>query len=50
LAIADRVVRLHRGTIYAENAEGHGLQIKVSLPLADSADGSQAGPRQASMG
>jgi two-component system, OmpR family, sensor histidine kinase CpxA len=37
LAIADRVVRLHQGTIYAENAAGNGLEIKVSLPLADSA-------------
>jgi two-component system, OmpR family, sensor histidine kinase CpxA len=35
LAIADRVVRLHGGTIRADNAGEHGLQIRISLPLED---------------
>lgn len=32
LAIADRVVRMHGGTIRAENALPHGLQIDILLP------------------
>lgn len=32
LAIADRVVRLHGGTIRAENAAPHGLKIEIVLP------------------
>ncbi len=32
LAIAERVVRLHHGTIRAENAAPHGLQVEISLP------------------
>ena len=32
LAIADRVVRLHAGTIRAENAAPHGLRIEIVLP------------------
>ncbi|QNI32723.1 HAMP domain-containing protein [Alloacidobacterium dinghuense] len=32
LAIADRVIRSHKGTIRAENAMPHGLQINISLP------------------
>ncbi len=32
LAIADRVVRIHGGTIHAENAEPHGLQVEIILP------------------
>jgi two-component system sensor histidine kinase CpxA len=32
LAIADRVIRIHGGTIRAENAEPHGLRIEIVLP------------------
>ena len=32
LAIADRVVRIHGGTICAENAEPRGLRIEIVLP------------------
>lgn len=32
LAIADRVVRIHGGTIRAENAVPHGLRIEILLP------------------
>lgn len=32
LAIADRVIRVHGGTIHAENAAPHGLRIKIALP------------------
>jgi two-component system sensor histidine kinase CpxA len=32
LAIADRVVRIHGGTIRAENAAPHGLRIEIVLP------------------
>ena len=32
LAIAERVVRLHHGTICAENAIPQGLQVKINLP------------------
>jgi len=32
LAIADRVVRIHGGTIRAENAEPHGLRVEIALP------------------
>lgn len=32
LAIADRVIRIHRGTIRAENAATHGLSIEIILP------------------
>ncbi len=34
LAIADRVVRAHGGAITAANLEPHGLEIRVTLPLA----------------
>ncbi|MGB7264369.1 MAG: ATP-binding protein, partial [Terracidiphilus sp.] len=34
LAIADRVVRLHHGSIRAENATPHGLQVQIELPAA----------------
>jgi two-component system, OmpR family, sensor histidine kinase CpxA len=33
LAIADRVIRLHGGTIQAANT-AHGLQVEISLPLS----------------
>jgi two-component system sensor histidine kinase CpxA len=36
LAIADRVVRLHGGTIRAENATPHGLRIEIVLPQSAS--------------
>lgn len=32
LAISDRVIRLHGGTIRAENASPHGLKIEITLP------------------
>ncbi len=32
LAIADRVVRVHGGTIRAENATPQGLQVEILLP------------------
>ncbi len=32
LAIADRVVRIHGGTIHAENAQPRGLQVEIILP------------------
>ena len=32
LAIADRVIRIHRGTIRAENAAPRGLKIEIVLP------------------
>jgi two-component system sensor histidine kinase CpxA len=32
LAIAERVIRLHQGTIRAENAAPHGLQVRITLP------------------
>jgi two-component system sensor histidine kinase CpxA len=31
LAIADRVVRIHGGTIRADNAEPHGLRVEIAL-------------------
>jgi two-component system sensor histidine kinase CpxA len=34
LAIADRVVRIHGGTIKAKNATPHGLQVEILLPQA----------------
>ena len=34
LAIADRVVRIHDGTISAENALPHGLRVNISIPRA----------------
>jgi len=34
LAIASRVVQLHRGTIVASNRPGGGLQVTIRLPLA----------------
>lgn len=33
LSIAERAVRLHRGNILAENAEGGGLRVTIVLPL-----------------
>jgi two-component system sensor histidine kinase CpxA len=32
LAIADRVIRLHQGTICAVNVSPHGLQVEITLP------------------
>jgi two-component system sensor histidine kinase CpxA len=34
LAIADRVVRIHGGTIKARNAAPHGLEVEILLPQA----------------
>jgi two-component system sensor histidine kinase CpxA len=36
LAIADRVIRIHGGTIKARNAAPHGLEVKILLPQAAS--------------
>jgi two-component system sensor histidine kinase CpxA len=33
LGIADRVVRIHGGTISARNATSHGLEVEILLPL-----------------
>ena len=33
LAIAQRAVALHNGTIVARNAEGGGLDVQIELPL-----------------
>lgn len=33
LAIADRVIRLHHGTIRAVNVSPHGLQVEITLPI-----------------
>jgi two-component system, OmpR family, sensor histidine kinase CpxA len=32
LAIADRVIRVHRGAIRAQNADPHGLRVEILLP------------------
>jgi signal transduction histidine kinase len=34
LAITERAVRLHHGSVVAENAEGGGLRVTMTLPLA----------------
>jgi two-component system, OmpR family, sensor kinase len=34
LAITERAVHLHRGTVRASNAEGGGLEVRMRLPLA----------------
>ena len=36
LAIADRVIRIHGGTIKARNAAPHGLEVEILLPQAAS--------------
>ena len=36
LAIADRVIRIHQGTIRAVNAHPHGLRIEIQLPQSQS--------------
>jgi two-component system, OmpR family, sensor histidine kinase CpxA len=38
LAIAERAVRLHGGTVAAANAEGGGLEITIVLPTKQTAD------------
>jgi len=35
LAIADRVVRIHGGTIRAENADPPGLKVLIEIPMAE---------------
>jgi len=35
LAIASEAIRLHRGTIHAENLRPNGLQIIIRLPAAN---------------
>ena len=34
LAIAERIIRLHGGTVEASNASKKGLQVEISIPLA----------------
>jgi two-component system sensor histidine kinase CpxA len=34
LAIAERAVNVHRGTIHARNAPGGGLIVEIDVPLA----------------
>jgi two-component system sensor histidine kinase CpxA len=41
LAIADRVIRIHGGTIRAENAAPHGLRVEIVLPQASADQRSQ---------
>jgi two-component system sensor histidine kinase CpxA len=36
LAIADRVIRIHGGTIKARNATPHGLEVEILLPQSTS--------------
>jgi signal transduction histidine kinase len=38
LAITDRVVRLHAGSLSAMNALGGGLEIEVRIPIAQGSD------------
>lgn len=35
LAITDRVIRLHRGSVTAANAAKGGLELQVRIPIAD---------------
>ena len=42
LAIADRVVRIHGGTIRAENAAPHGLRIEIVLPMSSARESGTA--------
>lgn len=35
LAITDRVIRLHAGTVSAANAAQHGLEVRVKLPIME---------------
>ncbi len=35
LAITDRAVRLHGGSVHAENAEGGGLLVEIQLPIGN---------------
>jgi two-component system sensor histidine kinase CpxA len=35
LAITDRVIRIHRGTIRAENAHPPGLKVSITIPAAE---------------
>jgi two-component system, OmpR family, sensor histidine kinase CpxA len=44
LAIADRIVRIHGGTIYAENAPTRGLKIEIVLPRTFPVEHSTASP------
>ncbi|OOG64806.1 two-component sensor histidine kinase [Rhodanobacter sp. B04] len=39
LAIVQRVVHVHGGEIHAHNREGGGLEVRLQLPLAPSAEG-----------
>jgi signal transduction histidine kinase len=44
LAIAERAVRLHGGTITATNSPGGGLVVRITLPAADSKRGLRLTP------
>ena len=43
LAIADRVIRVHGGTIHAENAAPRGLRIEIVLPQSSALQGREGG-------
>src|SRR5438132_14112307 len=45
LAITDRVVRLHGGTVHAENRSAGGLVVEIRLP-ATPAQPDNAGPKR----
>jgi two-component system sensor histidine kinase CpxA len=45
LAIADRVVRIHGGTIRARNAAPHGLEVEILLPRATQVSSHVSSPR-----
>lgn len=42
LAIADRVIRIHGGTIRAENAADGGLRVEIVLPGVTASGGNGA--------
>jgi two-component system sensor histidine kinase CpxA len=45
LAIADRVVRIHGGTIQARNTAPHGLEVEILLPWATQVSSPVSSPR-----
>jgi two-component system, OmpR family, sensor histidine kinase CpxA len=44
LAIADRVIRIHRGTIRAENAQPSGLKVVIEIPAKGSSGSMRTQP------
>ena len=47
LAITDRAVRLHHGTVKAHNRRGGGLSVEIRLPLAELDPDTPPAPREA---